>query len=106
MTSVGRSEKWARSPRTAPWVKGTGGFLPFYRLADPMSGLVEHKYNHVLVGHPLDSPLPDPAEVADIAMVTEAELDQMRQREPFAAWFKAVKHVAWTAAPALLAGLA
>jgi isopentenyl-diphosphate delta-isomerase len=76
-----------------------------YRLTDPMSGLVEHEYNHVFVGHLLYSPLPDPAEVADIAMVTEAELDQMLEREPFSVWFKAVAHVAMTAAPALLPGL-
>jgi isopentenyl-diphosphate delta-isomerase len=76
-----------------------------YRLTEPMSGLVEHEHNHVFVGHLLDSPLPDPAMVADVAMVTEEELDQMRQREPFSVWFTAVAHLARTAAPALLPGL-
>lgn len=76
-----------------------------YRLTDPMSGLVEHEYNHVLIGHLLDSPFPDPGDVAETVMVTEGELDQMRQREPFAVWFTAVAHVASTAAPVLLPGL-
>jgi isopentenyl-diphosphate delta-isomerase len=76
-----------------------------YRLTDPMSGLVEHEYNHVFVGHMLDSPLPDPAAVAEVAMMTEAELGQMQKRQPFSVWFTAVAHVARTAAPALLPGL-
>lgn len=73
-----------------------------YRLTDPMSGLVEHEYNHVFVGHVLAPPVPDPAEVAEIAMVTAAELRRMLDREPFSVWFETVAHVAMTAAPAVL----
>jgi isopentenyl-diphosphate delta-isomerase len=73
-----------------------------YRLTDPMSGLVECEYNHVFVGHVLALPIPDPAEVADIMMVTSAELQPMMAREPFSGWFETVAHLAMTAAPALL----
>jgi isopentenyl-diphosphate delta-isomerase len=77
-----------------------------YRLTDPMSGLVEFEYNHVFVGHVLDLPIPDPTEVADIAMVTPAELQPMMAREPFSVWFETVAQLAMTAAPALLPRLA
>lgn len=77
-----------------------------YRLTDPMSGLTEHEYNHVFVGYVLGPPLPDPEEVADIAMVTAAELRQMLGRELFSARFEAVAQVALTGASALLPGLA
>jgi isopentenyl-diphosphate Delta-isomerase len=76
-----------------------------YQLTDPMSGLVEHEYSHIFVGRVMDVPLPDPAEVADIRMVTPVELQRMLAREPFAVWFETVAHVALTAGPAVLPGL-
>jgi isopentenyl-diphosphate delta-isomerase len=68
-----------------------------YRLTDPMSGLVEHEYNHVLIGRVLDLPLPDPSSVADAAMVTGAELRRMLDHAPFSVWFERVALVAMTA---------
>lgn len=76
-----------------------------YLLTDPMSGLVEHEYNHVFVGFVRDIPVPDPLEVVDIAMVTLAELQQMKAREPFSVWFDTVAQLAMTDLPALLPGL-
>jgi isopentenyl-diphosphate delta-isomerase len=73
-----------------------------YRLTEPMSGLVEHEHNHVFVGHVIGLPLPDPDDVADIAMVTAEELLGMLERESFSAWFEIVSYVAMTAAPSLL----
>ena len=77
-----------------------------YRLTDPMSGLVEHEYNHVFVGRVLDLPLPDPSHVADATMVTAAELRRMLDRAPFSMWFETVAYVAMTAAPDLLPAFA
>jgi isopentenyl-diphosphate Delta-isomerase len=73
-----------------------------YRLGDPISGLIEHEYNHTFVGRVLTQPRPDPAEVAAIAMVTAAELREMVAAEPFSVWFETVAQVALTASPAWL----
>ena len=76
-----------------------------YRLTDPLSGLVEHEYNHTYVGRVLTPPRPDPAEVADVTMVSAAELRRMLAREQFSVWFRAVAEIALAGAPARLAGL-
>ncbi len=50
-----------------------------YQAADPASGLVEHEYDHVLLGRlaPEQSLQPDPAEVAELRWVTPAELNEL-----------------------------
>jgi isopentenyl-diphosphate delta-isomerase len=73
-----------------------------YRLADPLSGLVEHEYNHTFVGRITTPPRPDPDEVGGLAMVTAAELRRMRAAEPFSVWFEAVARVAMAGVPAWL----
>lgn len=45
-----------------------------YRAEDPVSGLVEWEYDHVLVGRCDDDPSPDPAEVDAWEWVTAVEL--------------------------------
>lgn len=74
-----------------------------YWLADPLSRLYEHEYNHTFVGRVGMPPRPDPAEVAEVAMVTPAELRHMLATEPFSVWFQAVAEVALTAPPPWLA---
>jgi isopentenyl-diphosphate delta-isomerase len=61
-----------------------------YRVSDPVSGLVEHEYNHLLVGRTAGTPDPDPAEVGELTGVTLDELARMRAATPFTAWFPAV----------------
>jgi isopentenyl-diphosphate Delta-isomerase len=61
-----------------------------YGVTDPVSGLVEREWNHLFVGHVLQDPSPDPAEVEDYA---SAPLDQLARMEPgptFTAWFPVV----------------
>ncbi len=45
-----------------------------YRAEDPVSGLVEWEYDHVLVGRTDDDPFPDPAEVSGWSWVDAAQL--------------------------------
>ncbi len=40
------------------WLREVGRFV--YRAADPHSGLVEHEYDHLFVGHFDGAPAPDP----------------------------------------------
>ncbi|WP_059006007.1 isopentenyl-diphosphate Delta-isomerase [Streptomyces specialis] len=61
-----------------------------YNHPDPASGLVEQEYNHLFAGLVRTSPRPDPAEVADTAFVTPAELAALRDRGTFSAWFPTV----------------
>ncbi|GAA2719314.1 MULTISPECIES: isopentenyl-diphosphate Delta-isomerase [Streptomyces] len=61
-----------------------------YNHPDPASGLVEQEYNHLFVGRVGQRPQPDPAEIAETAFVTPAELDELRGRHPFSAWFMTV----------------
>ena len=61
-----------------------------YRVTDRVSGLVEHEYNHLLVGHAVGIPDPDPAEVDELTGVTLDELTLMLVATPFTAWFPAV----------------
>lgn len=70
-----------------------------YHVHDERSGLDEHEYNHVFAGR-VDGALldPDPAEIDELRFVTAAELERLRAREPFTAWFEDVYR---TAAPRL-----
>ncbi|MEV4440837.1 isopentenyl-diphosphate Delta-isomerase [Streptomyces sp. NPDC049577] len=61
-----------------------------YNHPDPASGLVEQEYNHLFVGLVRAEPRPDPEEIADTAFVTPAELDELRGRGTFSAWFMTV----------------
>jgi isopentenyl-diphosphate delta-isomerase len=77
-----------------------------YWQTDPLLGLGECVINHVFVGRLLTPPCPDPAEVAEVAMVTPAELRRMLAGEQFSSWFRAVTEIALIRTPAWLAGLA
>jgi isopentenyl-diphosphate delta-isomerase len=48
-----------------------------YTALDPVSGLTEHEFDHVLIGSAEGDPAPDPAEVAEWRWV---ELDDLRRR--------------------------
>ncbi|MFC5149569.1 isopentenyl-diphosphate Delta-isomerase [Streptomyces aureoversilis] len=61
-----------------------------YNHPDPASGLVEQEYNHLFVGIVRAEPRPVPEEIAETAFVTPAELDALRARLPFSAWFMTV----------------
>jgi isopentenyl-diphosphate Delta-isomerase len=61
-----------------------------YEHPDEISGLVEKEYNHLFVGVVDKKPEPDPAEVCDVRFVDRAELAELREREPFSAWFTTV----------------
>lgn len=61
-----------------------------YRHPDPDTGLVEHEYNHLFTGWVSEPPEPDPAEVSATTLVSAADLDRLRDREPFSAWFDTV----------------
>ncbi|MEV5509944.1 isopentenyl-diphosphate Delta-isomerase [Streptomyces orinoci] len=69
-----------------------------YNHPDPLSGLVEQEYNHLFVGTVRAAPAPDPAEVEETAFVTPAQLDELRERARFSAWFMTVLD---TARPAI-----
>jgi isopentenyl-diphosphate delta-isomerase len=59
-----------------------------YRAEDPGSGLVEHEYDHVLVGRFDGTPAPDPTEVSDWRWTTFADLRSELSRDPasFTPW--------------------
>ncbi|WP_435861244.1 isopentenyl-diphosphate Delta-isomerase [Streptomyces morookaense] len=61
-----------------------------YNHPDPASGLVEQEYNHLFAGIVRDTPQPDPAEIGETAFVTPAELDALREKAEFSAWFMTV----------------
>ncbi|MFF7728736.1 isopentenyl-diphosphate Delta-isomerase [Streptomyces sp. NPDC008001] len=61
-----------------------------YNHPDPDSGLVEQEYNHLFVGIVRAEPRPAPEEIAETAFVTPEELDALRARFPFSAWFMTV----------------
>ncbi|MBT2386796.1 isopentenyl-diphosphate Delta-isomerase [Streptomyces sp. ISL-11] len=58
-----------------------------YNHPDPASGLVEQEYNHLFVGTVGTQLRPDPEEIEETAFVTPAELDALREKFPFSAWF-------------------
>lgn len=61
-----------------------------YHVSDPVSGLVEHEWNHLFVGRFAEPPRPDPAEIAEWRVVPLDEVDAAVAGEPFTAWFGAV----------------
>lgn len=63
--------------------------LAFVYRAPLDNGLVEHEYDHVLVGRFDGTPVPDPNEVAEWRWAAPAELltDLHEHRERYAAWF-------------------
>ncbi|WP_049575490.1 isopentenyl-diphosphate Delta-isomerase [Streptomyces sp. SBT349] len=61
-----------------------------YNHPDPESGLVEQEYNHLFAGVVTQPPRPDPAEVMETAFVTPEDLDRLRARGTFSAWFPTV----------------
>jgi isopentenyl-diphosphate Delta-isomerase len=72
-----------------------------YRVVDPVSGLVEHEYDHLFVGI-LDEPLtPDPAEVWEVgAMSLEAAIGLSDGDHHHVPWLRTVVEAAW---PSLVA---
>ncbi|MFI1971182.1 isopentenyl-diphosphate delta-isomerase [Streptomyces cinnamoneus] len=61
-----------------------------YNHPDPASGLVEQEYNHLFVGTVRAEPRPDPEEIVETAFVTPAELEELRAKHTFSAWFTTV----------------
>lgn len=61
-----------------------------YHVLDPVSGLVEHEWNHLFVGRFTEPPRPDPAEIAEWRVVPLDDVDGAVADEPFTAWFSAV----------------
>jgi isopentenyl-diphosphate delta-isomerase len=61
-----------------------------YRLTDPVSGLVEHEWNHLFVGRAPGDPDPDPREVADWAWLPLTDLEAAQAHMPFTVWFPVV----------------
>jgi isopentenyl-diphosphate Delta-isomerase len=68
-------------------LREVGSFI--YRARDDESGLVEHEWDHVLVGRFEGEPDPDPAEVGDWRWVDRAALDAELAADPasFTPWF-------------------
>ena len=67
-------------------LRPVGTFM--YRAEDPVSGLVEHEYDHVLVGTTEKDPDPDPTEADDWGWVLPSDLTHRLRSEParFAPW--------------------
>ena len=63
-----------------------------YRAEDPVSGLTEHEFDHVLVGQFDGVPIPNPEEVSDWKWVDPAELaaDVASRPGNYTPWFKLV----------------
>ncbi|WIM96689.1 isopentenyl-diphosphate Delta-isomerase [Actinoplanes oblitus] len=68
-----------------------------YRAADPVTGRVEHEYDHVLVGRLPDGvvPEPDPAEIAELRWVSPPSLraDLPAAPQSYAPWLAGVFEV-------------
>lgn len=68
-----------------------------YRAVDPVSGLVENEYDHVLVGATDGSALePDPYEVASVSFADPEGLRSKGDRDGFAPWFAEALELALT----------
>jgi isopentenyl-diphosphate delta-isomerase len=65
-----------------------------YSHPDPASGLVEQEFNHLFVGLIRDQLRPDPDEIGETAFVTPVDLEELRERGPFSAWFPTVLEAA------------
>jgi isopentenyl-diphosphate delta-isomerase len=61
-----------------------------YRAYDEKSGLTEHEFDHVFIGHYDGVPQPNPQEVDDWKWVSIAELedDLMQHPDQYTAWFR------------------
>lgn len=61
-----------------------------YRAEDPASGLIEHEYDHVLIGWFDGVPEPDPSEVSEWAWTALADLEGALASEPerYTPWLK------------------
>jgi isopentenyl-diphosphate Delta-isomerase len=65
-----------------------------YRVTDPVSGLVEHEFNHLFTGRVLADPSPDLDEIAECAFVALPDLERMPAPGEFTAWFPIVLQAA------------
>ena len=70
-------------------VDGLRRVFGFVYRAELAGGLVEHEYDHVLVGRYAGTPSPNPAEVADWRWAAPPRVGRALQRRPsaFTAWF-------------------
>ncbi len=76
----------------------TAAGLVSYQVTDPVSGLVEHEWNHLFMGRVAREPGPDPDEVAEYAFVPVDGLARFAETHRMSVWFPVV----WRAvAPAL-----
>lgn len=73
-----------------------------YRATDPVTGSVEHEYDHVLVGRASGEPHVDPDEVAEWRWADTLWLraDLRSRPSSYAPWFAAVLDIAESAPPA------
>jgi isopentenyl-diphosphate delta-isomerase len=65
-----------------------------YRAADPVSGLVEWEFDHVVVGSVRGRPDPNDAEVEEVAFVSLDDLERTGPSGDFTAWFPTVLRAA------------
>ena len=72
-----------------------------YRATDPVTGSVEHEYDHVLVGTASDAPQVDPEEIAEWRWAHPVWLRADLRSRPtaYAPWFAAVLDLAETRPP-------
>lgn len=72
-----------------------------YTAQDPGSGLVEHELDHVFLGTYEAAPAPAPDEVAEVRLVTPAQLGTELARDPagFAPWVPGVLDLATSGLP-------
>jgi isopentenyl-diphosphate delta-isomerase len=73
-------------------LRSAGSFI--YRATCPVSGFVEHEFDWVLTGALLDTPRPDPSEVAEIRLVRPDSLASVAPSEEFAPWFERALEIA------------
>ncbi len=90
-----RSRRGGRRPRALLEEFGfdvplTRLFSFVYRAEDPISGLVEHEYDHVFLGRFDGQPLPNPAEIGAWKWVDPADLlrDVEANSARYTPWFK------------------
>jgi isopentenyl-diphosphate delta-isomerase len=75
-----------------------------YRVEDEVSGLIEHEFNHLFVGHAPQSLSPNPDEVSDVQLVELGGVGPPRDLERYSAWFAVVLQAARPALARLLTG--
>lgn len=73
----------------APALLAAAGTVTYHH-PDPVSGLVEHEFNHLFVGRVEGATRPDPDEVAEVSFVTPGELAERQASATFSAWFNDV----------------